>query len=689
MIERARPTLSHVRSRDRRSVRTAERISVGRTESTAATLAGRISRHALLYAVGAGLLVSVGLATLAVFTRLMPPAEFGKLVVLIALASGLSMLLNLATLQGTIGLVFGKGEEDGVSPDDDDAVPEAPQTEAGQREVLGTGLLLTATVATAATVALWAGAPGLSRLLFGTPADAGAIRLAGVAGALGALWRILLAVPRFERRPRVFVSFSVARPILALAVAIPLVSGGGGAEAALTGLIVATASLATIVLLLLRRAYRLRFHARLVPAIVRRGRVFVPLVLSMYVIGHGGVLLLSGVVPRGQIGLYGVAATLGGGISTLAAVFFMALLPMKRTSLFRAVYKERGHGWMFSTLTTYFLALIGLALVGLTAASAPLASIASPEYSRAATLIPALGAAAVAHAGFLLAYRISAFPRKRLALGGVSALAAVSFVGTAYVLVRALGVYGVPVAGFAAFLAAAGGMLFLNQRGARAIPFDRRGLAAIAISASACVGVHSALSGSAGSARPLLDIGTALAYPALLLLSRAISVSEVATLLRVGRDGLAERRRGRAGLVVPLAVAPADQAEVLRAAARPGEGRDNGDPEPGRVVAALRRITAAGPPTKRDDAIGHYLLSDLSRAERDALARALWRQGVSPAELDCLEQAFTELVGLPLHAWPTPEQPASAFAGTVAGSLNADSPTESGLRSRPHRRRLR
>ena len=96
--------------------------------STAATLAGRIGRHALLYAAGAALLVAASVATLAVFTRLMPPAEFGKLVVLLALAAGLSTLFHIATLQGTIGLVFGASEDDGASLEEEEA-SEAPEAD--------------------------------------------------------------------------------------------------------------------------------------------------------------------------------------------------------------------------------------------------------------------------------------------------------------------------------------------------------------------------------------------------------------------------------------------------------------------------------------------------------------------------------------------------------------------------------
>ena len=620
---------------------------------TTATLAGRIGRHALLYAVGTALFIAAGIATLAVFTRLMPPAEFGKLVVLMALANGITILFNLATLQGTIGLVFGGGEDDDVLDlDEDDPALKRADAISERREILGTGLLLTAMVAIAGSAVLWANAPVLSRLLFDNPADAAAVRLAAAAGGLGAFWQLLLTVPRFERRPRVFVPFNVSRPILALALGIPFVSGGAGAEGVLWGLIIATVGLTAIALIYLRRTYRVRFHAGLVPIIIRLGAVFVPISLLLYVVNRGGILLLSGSVSQRELGLYGVAATFAIGISTLAGVFFMAWIPMKRTSLFQAVYKERGYRWMFSKLTTFYLMGVGLLYVLLVAGSGALVAIASSEYSEAGVLFPALGAAAVAQAGFLLAYRISAFPRKRLALGGLAMLATLAFVGVALALIPQLGVHGVPGAAFAAVGTATVTMLALNQRGPRPIPFEYGRLAVIALIVGTCVGAHSALMDTVGPARPLLGVATALAYPGLLLSFRAIRLSEAKAMLRVVRQGVAEHRRGRAAAAESLHRVPAEQVQMLRAAAHPGGG-GNGSPDPTGLVAGLRQISPSGPPTKRDDAIGRYLLSDRSRAERDALARDLWRRGVSPADLDRLEQTLDELASLPVRAWPS------------------------------------
>jgi O-antigen/teichoic acid export membrane protein len=626
-------------------------------------LADRLGRHSLVYGVGAVLLVVTTLVTLAVFTRLMPLSEFGALVVLLALSTLVSIVYNLGTLQGTIGLVFGGGDDEGGGAlNDDDGWGEERADD--KRDALGTGLLLTAAIALVGTGLLWVAAADIGRLLLGS-SRAEAVRLAAVAGALTSFWRILLAVPRFERRPRFFVVFNVARPALATALAVPLVARGGGAEGVLAGTAIATGSLLVVALLLLRGTYRLRFRVGLIPSIMKLGAVFIPLVLAIYVIAHGGVLILSRAVSSADIGLYGVATTFGLVILNAATVFFMAWIPMKRTSLFVAVHKERGHGWVYSTLTTYLLLGMSALLVIVTAASGALVRIAGAEYSAAAAIIPAIGAAAIAQVSFLLAYRISAFRWKRWALGILSILAAVTFVAVAFVLVEPLGVYGVPLAAFAAFSLAAVAMLTLNQRGPRAIPFEYGRLARIGAITVACVGAHVVLKGSVDAFRPLLDVGIVLVYACLLLASRAISRSDIARVARVVGTVLTPSRKQRAGLAGSLASLPPTQVRVLAAVARPSGWAAKPVP-PDSLVAGLRALTTAGAATDCDDAIGRYLTSGRSRAERDSLARGLWSQGVPPADLDRLETTLDQLKQLPRSAWPEPNL-ARAGAGLDSG----------------------
>jgi O-antigen/teichoic acid export membrane protein len=620
-------------------------------------LADRLGRHSLTYGVGAVLLVVTSLVTLAVLTRLMPPSEFGTLFVLLALSTLVSILYNLGTLQGTLGLVFGRGDEGGdegggdlESLADADGRGEAPAGE--KRDALGTGLLLTAAVALVGTGLLWMAAADIARLLDSPREEA--VRLAAVAAALTSLWRMLLAVPRFERRPKFFVVFNVARPALAIALAAPFVARGGGVEAVLAGMAIATGSLLVLALVLLRGSFRLRFRAGLILPIMKLGAVFIPLVLSIYVISHGGVLILSRAVSSSEIGLYGVAVTFGMVILSAATVFFMAWIPMKRTSVFVAVHKERGHGWVHSTLTTHLLLGVSALLVMVTGASGALVGIAGPKYSAAAVIIPAVGTAAIAQVSFLLSYRISAFRWKRSALAALSILAAITFVSTAFMLVEPLGVYGVPLATFVAFLLPGFAMLALNQRGPRPIPFEYSRLARIGAITAACVAGYRGLEGAVGAFRPLVDVGIVLAYPCLLVVSRAISRADITRFARIVRSVLTPPAKARVALAGSLAALPATQVHVLAEVTRPS-GRLVAPVPPGSLVTALRALAAAGAVTDCDEAIGRYLMSSRSRAERDSLARRLWSQGVPPAELDRLETTLLRLKQLPKEVWPEAE----------------------------------
>lgn len=617
--------------------------------STARQLAGRIGRHSAIYAVGVAALLPIGLVNVAVLTRLVPPSEFGRLVLLLAVSTALSLVYNLAIRQGTLGLMFGKGGEEEGEGDEEHEGRRAELSGVSKRDVFGTGLLLTIAVGAAGTALIWVLAADLGRLLINTPPAA--VRLAAVVAALTAVWRMLLTVLRMERRPRTYVTFNVALAILALVAALPFVLRDGSAAGVLAGLVIATTSLTLIALLLMRKAYRVRLRLELIPALLQRGLVFVPLVLSMYAVNQGGVVILSRSVSAADIGLYGVAATFGRAISSFATVFFMAWTPIKRTSLFVAVHKERGDGWLHSTLTTYYALGLGAVFVALSAASGLLVRIAGPEYADAAPLIPAIGAAASAHAAFLLAYRISAFPRKRLVLVTVATLVAVTFVIAALMLVEALGLYAVPVAAFGSLSLGAAAMLTFNQCGPRPVPFQYAKLARIAVILGLCVAGPVLLADQARALAGVVDLGSALAFPALILLSGAASRADLASVTRVARDVFRGQRRQRADLAMRVAELTPDQAQALEAVARPIRRRSAARVCPSLVVAALRSAAPLWPSTKHDEAIGRYLTSDLSRAERDALARALWQRGVPPAELDRLEEVLDELKRLPLDAW--------------------------------------
>ena len=77
-----------------------------------------------------------------------------------------------------------------------------------------------------------------------------------------------------------------------------------------------------------------------------------------------------------------------------------------------------------------------------------------------------------------------------------------------------------------------------------------------------------------------------------------------------------------------------------------------------RAAAALRSV-ADRPGARADDAsLGRYLLSREAVAERDARARALWRGGVEPGDLDVLDITVQRLRQAPAERWRRPLRPA-------------------------------
>ncbi len=77
---------------------------------------GRVGRDALIYATTGVISIFFGLVSVAVLTRLLPPAQYGHLAVYSFFMIILMVIYNLGSLQGTMSFVFGGGGDE----DDDD-----------------------------------------------------------------------------------------------------------------------------------------------------------------------------------------------------------------------------------------------------------------------------------------------------------------------------------------------------------------------------------------------------------------------------------------------------------------------------------------------------------------------------------------------------------------------------------------
>jgi O-antigen/teichoic acid export membrane protein len=609
----------------------------------------KLSRHAGIYAGGRVLILILGLANVAVLTRFLPPSVFGELAIFLVFASLLTILYNLGTLQGTFMWVYGAAEDDdGDGYDEGEGgreVMEGPE----RRRALTTGLILTAMVSAAGTLVVVAYSADIAKLLSGDPGDADLVRLAAASAALGALSRFASSILRIEQRPGAYVLLSSIRPVLALAIAIPLVATGSGARGVFIGLVLGTAAAVLVVLAATRRSYGLGFLRRGLRIIPWYGRYLVPLAILQTVLQQGDLLLLSRYVDNSDLALYRVASRVAILTPFMFSAFSMAWNPLNKTTLAAAARKERGQ--QFGTLVITLVSFCFVwALLGLAVGADVLVRIAPPSYREAAPLIPIMGLSLGLMGMYYVVYRVSSFPHRMRKLLIANVVCTLLFFPIALALMPALGAYGAALSvGIVAALLTAFVLGFARLSPTPTpIQYGRIG-GAVAV-AALCYGAEWAIAGPAGSLQPVVALASLLAYPLILVLSGLLPRSEAKALLRMIRSALGRGESDEAAAEM-LERVPAPQRHFLervldRGSVDKGLATELGIDAPDlyrEFVSALRRAGEIGTPGDADGKIGTYLLSDEPIGQRNAGAARLWSEEVDPMELDELEQVCEQL----------------------------------------------
>jgi O-antigen/teichoic acid export membrane protein len=635
----------------------------------------RLGRHAGVYAgahVGTFLF---GMVNVAVLTRLLPIEEFGRLAVYLLLATMLTMLYNLGSLQGVLIAVFGAGgtgEEMGF----EEAEGETVATD--RERALTTGLLLTVAIAAAGTAAVFVAAPLFASIL-GQPGELGAVRLAALCGATGAVWRLVQNVPRLERRPVLYSILSLFRPGFALGLGTAFVLAGFGVEGALAGIAAGTALAIPVAIVAGRRNYAWGLDLAIVPVVFRRGAMIIPIILTMWIVTNVDLYLVSAYAPADAVGPYRVAMRLGAGISYLVSAVSTAFLPLKRTPLYTALSEEHGPSGFGSTMLSAFLFVCIWAVLGLALLADVLIRIAPASYADAAPLVPLIGLGMVACGILMVLYRGAKFPNRRNWHLGMMAAASAIFVASGLVLVPAFGGYGAAAAQIVAFTVAALVLLWVVQHSEHPLQIQYRRLGRAVAIGLLCIGFGQLVSPLAGDWRVLVDLLILAAFPALLILARAFPSEELRAFVDLSRP--ARPRRRSAAMVEKLrSLDPVDRralsALVANGSSAAEASRTLSIPEPlmlSRFVASLRAI---GPSSDggavreeggedgnapggedgngvadRDAQVASYLLSRGGVATRDSLAEKLCEDGVDPLELDGLDLTLGRLRRIPRREW--------------------------------------
>src|SRR4051794_36768844 len=285
--------------------------NLSRKPQTALQVLGtRLLGHSAIYAAGTVLSMAFAVVNLALVTRLLERSEFGKLAVLTLYAGLLTVLCNLGTVQGTLqSAYYGGSVGEGADEEDDlgEALPQHATRESDNRRRLTTGLVTTLTVGAAVTGGSSLVASDLSDLVLGSPRYGTAIVYATAAGVLGSAWRLVSAIPRMERRPRVYVGLQIVRFATVLGATATLVLAGYGLTGAVAGLALGKVVAVSIALFVSRHRFRLAYSGRDAIEVTRNGRRMAVISVAFFLARTLDVYVLSRYASSIDVALYRVA----------------------------------------------------------------------------------------------------------------------------------------------------------------------------------------------------------------------------------------------------------------------------------------------------------------------------------------------------------------------------------------------
>lgn len=608
----------------------ASAISSARSAAILSTVVRQAVGSTGMYALATSAALPVGIVSTIVTVQYLTPTQFGRLGLLMVLASFLTVLYNVGLLHGTFLWVYGSSGEGG-----DDLEIEGLErvSVASQKSAMGAGLILTVIVVSCGTAICFLFAKPLAATLLGSSRRANLVGLAALSGGAGSIYRLTCNIFRFERRYTTYALATVARPLLVLVGSTGLVVAGYGIWGAVIGTTIPTLICAAGCILAAHRSYAFRLAAEDVRQIIRRGATVVIPVVALFGLHNGDLYLLAHWVHGSRLGVYRLASRLGSPPSYFASAFVMTWGPLERSSLVTAAVDIAGRAKLRAGVLTYYI-LAGLSIVVLFVLFSGLFVLVAPRsYADAAKVVPLIALAFVMYGLYLMLLRTARPERMLIWYGTTAVLSAIVFVGSAFVLIPALGIDGAPLSLVVGMSAGCAVVLWLNTRKEDPTPIEYRRILAGVATAAAVSAIALAGSGEGRIVAALCTLIGLVLYVPGLVLTRAIPPGDLRVLLTmVSRRGMRE----------PVHISPdqlplAERQALAQFWAGTLEGTDN-TLDYVRLTRALRRMARIGQPTALDGPIGAYLASREPESARDYQMEDLISQGVDAYELYRLDR---------------------------------------------------
>ena len=318
--------------------------------------------------------------------------------------------------------------------------------------LLGTnGLLLAASVAISPWLSTWLGASGytlaLQLVLLNT-------------FAIGFTF-IPFHVLRMQQRAREFSLLAFARSAATLVLRLVLVVGFGfGVMGVVVADLVVTAVLLTVMVRWFAPLIRPVFSRDVLRDSLSFGLPRVPHGFAQQVIAVGDKFILTFFVPTSEIGLYAMGVSVG-----LIQKVFLAAFEYAWAPFYYATVREPGAERVFSTVTTYGVALLALMTAGLSAIAADLLDVVTHGQYTAAAGVVAWTSLGVFFQGVYLMTSIGLNITRRTGYYPVAtAISAAANIGLNVLLIPRYGIMGAAYANGVAYAAQATIAYHFSQR---------------------------------------------------------------------------------------------------------------------------------------------------------------------------------------------------------------------------------
>src|SRR5688572_2455766 len=329
---------------------------------------GRVGRHTMIYAVGNLLSRALSVVMLPIYTRYLTPADYG---VLELIGMTLEVIAIFAGAQIALGIFryYHKAE-----------------SEVERNAVVSTALLgLGISYVLVGAIALTAAVP-ISRLVWGSAANAGLLRLAAVGFILQSMLTVPLAYARVRDRALLFVGANAVKLLISLAVNLWLVVGlRWGVAGVLWSNIIANLIVGGWMAAWVVREVGLRISRRATRDLLRYGLPMMATWAATFIVTYGDRYFLQAKGGSAIVGLYGLAYTFGFMLALIGYMPFMQVWETKRFEIAKRPDRDAllADGFVYLNVMVVSVAL-GIALfVGdfLRIASAP-------PFHEAARLVP-------------------------------------------------------------------------------------------------------------------------------------------------------------------------------------------------------------------------------------------------------------------------------------------------------------